>query len=241
MRCPNCATENTENSKFCMTCGTPLGASPVEAAPQALPEPPVHQPSAPSPPPPPGPPVVEQRAVTDESSSNPWLSQGAEPAPRPVVEPAVPVETPAPAVAPEAPAEPMSDFGPADPHGLQAHLLSMSEATRPHAEIPMLLSAQLLDDAETVLVAVPGLIGDVVGVAVVTDRRVLLVNGRRWNPVVEEFRLEPGLTVEGWQETDTAMLTFVADRIVRISKIVDKSLAFEAARVVREKVAAAPG
>lgn len=114
----------------------------------------------------------------------------------------------------------------------------MSEATRPHAELPILLASLLLQHAESVMVVVPGLIDDVVGVAVVTDQRVLLVNGRRWNPAAYEFRLGPGLVVEGWQDTDTAMLTIVAEESVRISAIVDKPLAFEAARVIRERVAA---
>ncbi|MBS1848950.1 MAG: zinc-ribbon domain-containing protein [Actinobacteria bacterium] len=142
----------------------------------------------------------------------------------------------------EAPPEPWEpDPGPADPHDFAAHLARMSDATRPHAEAPLLVASSLVEPDETVLVVVPGLIGDIVGVAMVTDRRVLLVNGRRWNPVVEAFPIDVSLSVEGWQDEQTAMLTFIADRLVRITAIVDKPLAFEVARVVRERVAASTG
>ncbi len=83
---------------------------------------------------------------------------------------------------------------------------------------------------------VPGLVDDVVGVAVVTDRRVLVVNGRQWRPFVADIPIETGLVVEGWQDETTAMLTFVAGTPVRLTAIVDKPLAFEAARIVREQV-----
>lgn len=250
MICPHCSAENTDDSKFCMSCGERL-----------VPDPSGERTDDPMVPPPP----------TAETASNPWLSEGTDaqsvppeptasplpsppvapspppvaPLPSPPVAPSPPVGTWSPAAPTEVDTEPVAPPDPppdpADPHGLAAHLARMSEATRPHAELPVLLASMLLDAAERVGVVVPGLVDDIVGVAVVTDRRVLIVNGRRWNPSISEFPIQAGLTVEGWQEADSAMLTFSADRTVRVTSIVDKPLAFEVARQVRERVAASPG
>jgi hypothetical protein len=246
MLCPNCSTENTEDAKFCMACGEPLAAE-VARPPVAAPAPPVAAPvppvSAPAPPVatvPPAPPT------DGRSGSNPWLpdqptaeAQSAPPGADPILDVPTPATGEPPATTPGGPpSRPGSpEPGPPDPHGLDGQLARMSDATRPHAELPLLLASLLLTGSEAVTVVVPGLIDDIVGVAVVTDQRVLLVNGRRWNPAAYEFRIGPGLVVEGWQDADTAMLTFVAEESVRISAIVDKPLAFEAARVIRERVA----
>lgn len=244
MLCPSCSTENTEDSNFCMTCGEPLAAPRVDVVEDPRPEPPADD------------------APVTENEPNPWLAVDEDapavgaaplpPPPEPAPErpmpappepapsaPPAPVEPPPPA--PEPPVQPEMDFGPADPRALADQLARMSPATRPHAEVPLLVASAMLDDSESVLVVVPGLIGDIVGVAVATDRRVLLVNGRRWSPVVVEIPIAANLRVEGWQDADSAMLTFVGDRTVRISGIVDKPLAFEVARVVRERVAASAG
>ena len=128
------------------------------------------------------------------------------------------------------------DTGPADPHGLGRQLDRIGDATRSHAELPTLIAGAHLRLSEEVDVIVPGLIDGVVGVAVVTNERVLLVNGRRWRPVVIDLPIAPGLTVEGWQDESTAMLTFSGEQIARIESVVDKSLAFYAARIIREHV-----
>ncbi len=247
MQCPNCSTENSDDSKFCMACGHALQqTAPVEAAAPpppvevAVPPAPVEAAAPPAPveaavPPPPVQPDVQEAGP----AANPWLADTAGPDgagavdPEPATPPIPPVTEPADVVVQDAPAA-----GSADPHGFEAHVARMSEATRPYAEVPVLLAAMVLSDSETVIVVVPGLIDEVVGVAVVTDRRVLLVSGRRWKPVVVEFAIAPGLTVEGWQDAQSAMLTFHAGHTARIAGIVDKPLAFEAAGVVRDRVAA---
>lgn len=275
MRCQNCSTENSEDSKFCMACGSSLSQPTPEPAPPAVQAPPpaetpVDQPVTPPPPPvvsepappapdwsatPPAPPVSDPPPAAD----NPWLAADQVPGPEPAtaavapappdaaVPPAPPGEAPTPPVevdgippvpetGPDAAPVPGAP-GPADPHGLEAHVARISDTTRPFVEAPLLVAATLLDPEETVAVVVPGLIDEVVGIAIVTDRRVLLVDTRRWNPRVTEVAIEPELRVDGWQDADSAMLTFVSDDTVRISGIVDKPLAFEAARIVRESVA----
>lgn len=129
------------------------------------------------------------------------------------------------------------DTGPADPQGLAHQLARISDATRSHAEIPTSILGALLRSTEEVTVLVPGLIDQVVGVVAITNERVLLVNGRRWRPVVIDLPIVAGLTVEGWQDEHTAMLTFTGETVARIESIVDKELAFEAARIVREHLA----
>ncbi len=106
--------------------------------------------------------------------------------------------------------------------------------------MPLHLAATLLRATEEVDVVTPGIIDGVVGVLVVTNERVLIVNTRRWTPVVVEEPIKPGLEVEGWQDESTAVLTFRGDATSRVEAIVDKPLAFEAARIVRERVAVAP-
>ncbi len=286
MLCPNCSTENTDDSKFCMTCGERLAAgvgvgasgedgpdaaavvadpgeepATVLAAPDADPAPVADAATAdtgnpwlPDAPPPPRGAVAEP----DEAESPapplppPPADQGSPPAPPEGVPPSLLASSPsAAAPVPESDAASLNDVpappiepspgvpgDPNDPHGLGAQLDRMSEATRPHAEVPTLIAAALLGAAESVSVIVPGLLGDVVGVLVVTDHRVLLVSGRRWKPEIHELEFEPDLLVEGWQEADTAMLTFNGDPSLRISAIVDKPLAFEAARLIRERAAA---
>lgn len=212
--------------------------APVESA---APQPPV-APPAPvdpvAPPPPAAPPPPDAAGAPGSDDANPWLDDGAaapQDAPPAGDAPATPAAAPVPTHAPPAVG---AETASPDPHGLATHLARMGEATRPYAEVPVLLAALLLHESETVIVVVPGLIDEEVGVAVVTDRRVLLVNGRRWNPVVSEFAIAPGLTVDGWQDAETAMLTFNAGHSTRLSAIVDKPLAFEAAGVVRDRVAA---
>jgi hypothetical protein len=146
-----------------------------------------------------------------------------------------PIAIPEPQAA--APQPIVMDTGPADPHGLAHQLARIGDTTRPHAELPTLLAGSHLRLSEEVMVIVPGLIDSVVGVVVVTSERVLLVNGRHWRPVVIDLPFAPGLTVHGWQDESTAMLTFEGEQTARIESIVDKELAFDAARIVREHVA----
>ncbi len=49
------------------------------------------------------------------------------------------------------------------------------------------------------------------GAMALTDRRLLIVNAREWNPDVMPVGLEPGLTVQGWQDGGSAALVFARD------------------------------
>ena len=155
---------------------------------------------------------------------------------------AAPATTPVAPVAPQAAATPpkpapvVMDSGPADAHGIARLLDLLSPATRPHAEMAALIAASHLAADERAEILVPGVIDGVVGVLVVTAGRVLLANGRQWSPVIVEFAIAPGLTVEGWQDETYAQLTFEADQMARIEAILDKQLAFDAARIVRERI-----
>lgn len=321
MRCPECDTENTDDSKFCMTCGTSLrdvvaasvaepavdggtaavaesghsepaevsSPAPSDVVPEANPwlpseatgDPAVVEPAEPAPAPPvdeapapPAPPVDEAPAppaplgaplpppppdgsgalppppgaqawtppppqsglptslVPPAGSTPPWQ---ADPPPPGSLDP---IEIPVPPAAPPAPITMV--VGPADPHGLAGQLARIGDQTRAHAEGPLHLAASLLRLPEEVDVVVPGLIDGVVGILVVTNERALLVNTRRWTPVVVDLPIAPGLKVDGWQDEHTAVLTLTGDQVARIEAIVDKPLAFEAARIIRERVAAAP-
>ena len=101
----------------------------------------------------------------------------------------------------------------------------------------MLVAAALLDDAEIVECAVAGDFEGQPAAAVLTDRRVLLVNERPWVPSVVILSLDPSLAVHGWQDDRTASLTFVCDgRQHLVQQIRDKQLAIEVAGRIRQRV-----
>lgn len=81
-----------------------------------------------------------------------------------------------------------------------------------------------------------GRMGGEPAAVVLTGRRLMLVNERAWTPVVVILTVDPGLTVQGWQDSRTASLTFVADdgQYV-IEQILDKGLAVEIAGRIRNK------
>ncbi|MEZ5165051.1 MAG: hypothetical protein R2695_00675 [Acidimicrobiales bacterium] len=76
----------------------------------------------------------------------------------------------------------------------------------------------------------PGAVG-------LTDRRLLIVNTREWEPDVLPVVLDPGLEVKGWQDDRHAALLFTRDgHELVIDQIIDRSAAQEIATGVRFRV-----
>ena len=140
------------------------------------------------------------------------------------------------------PADELQPAAPADasdPHGLGAAVARLDLAAVEHAVVPLAVCSVLLDDDEVVAAA---LIGDMLGqpaAMVLTGRRVLVANGRRWRPVVDSFPLAPGLGVRGRHDGGVAAVTLLDDeRLVTVDGVGDVAAATRFAEMVRSRAGA---
>ena len=129
-------------------------------------------------------------------------------------------------------------LAPSDPHRLGQAVAQLGMFSKRAGRICFGIVGALLDGDEVVDVLVQGRFGGEDGVAVATDRRVLLVNDREWKPDVQSLPYVPGLVVKGWQDERTASLVFEFEgRTTTIEQIGDRELAQRVATVVRTRVA----
>jgi hypothetical protein len=125
-----------------------------------------------------------------------------------------------------------------DPHGLAPLVGRLSPGSLRTGKVALGILSVLLETGETASALVQGQYQSHPAVAVLTDRRILLVNEHEWAPDVREIRIEPDLKVQGLQDERTASLTFITGGVgVTISLIADRPLAHEMARLVRARVA----
>lgn len=207
-----------------------LGRSPF-AAPAGPP------PTAPAPSAAPGPaPAGDHGPFTAPTAPAPeWSHQAprAEPYPDPRYEPppAAPHTPPHAAAAPS----PASASRPVpDPHGLSAAVARLRPEDQEAAAVPISVVGALLQADEVVLAAVTGQMLGHPAVVVLTTRRVLVVNGRRWQPIVDVFDVGPDLVVRGRHDRDVAALSFAdASRLSTVDAITEVSLAVELAERIR--------
>lgn len=134
---------------------------------------------------------------------------------------------------------PVSEPGPpssADPHGLTGALARISPEVVDRAAVPLAVVSVLLDDDEVVESAV---VGEMLGhpaAVVVTARRAVVANGRRWSPVVDVFEVDASLDVRGRHDGGVAAITLMdRDRIVTVDGIADVALAMHFADRVRAR------
>jgi hypothetical protein len=111
--------------------------------------------------------------------------------------------------------------------------------TRRSGRVAFAVLGAVLDDGEVVEVLVPGRFHGESGALALTDRRIVAVNDREWKPDVEFVDLEPGLTVQGWQDDRNASLVFTArdGRSTTVDQIHERELAQRIATLVRGRVA----
>lgn len=257
VECEACGAANRSGAKFCLSCGTPLPTEPADrpAVPRSDPGP-ISDAAA----------DTEADAAADAAATasssgaadpNPWLASVSAPsgpppapvlpAPAQAVEPGVEpgplgaglptdVATGAPTPTPPVPSAPVAP-APDDPHGFASAAKRLRQ-TSLQAGFPALAVASIsLHDDEQVQVLVQGVIGGLWGVALLTDRRVLLVTPRLWTPDRITLDIEPGLTVKGWAEGPFASLTFDNGRAVHlVEQITDTILAVELANRLRAEV-----
>jgi hypothetical protein len=149
---------------------------------------------------------------------------------------------PTPQVAPVLPPEPDLGDELVDPWALGPAVARMSAAARRGGAVSLGILTTVLVEGEVVEVVVQGTYQHQPAVAVLTDRRVVVVNQRRWRPDVRSIAVDRELVVQGWQDERQATLVFAADgRSVVVSGIDDRPLARDLARQAREMVAARGG
>lgn len=121
-----------------------------------------------------------------------------------------------------------------DAHGLAAAVARLRPDAADAAAVPISVSGALLVRDEVVLGAVTGQMLGHPAVVVLTNQRVIIVNGRRWQPIVDIFTLEPDLMVRGRHDRDVASLTFAqGDQLSTIDAISEVALAVELAERIR--------
>ncbi len=98
-----------------------------------------------------------------------------------------------------------------DTAGLGAAIGQLGNASRKLGKSAFMVLACRLDADEQVELLVQGRFLGAAGVMALTDRRLLIVNAREWNPDVMPVGLEPGLTVKGWQDGGSAALVLARD------------------------------
>lgn len=115
-----------------------------------------------------------------------------------------------------------------DPHGLAAAVARMRPEDADAAVTPIAVAGALLGARELVESVAAGQMLGHPAVIVLTDRRVLVVNGRRWQPIVDAFELGPDLVVRGRHDRHVALLTFSDhSRLSTVDGITDVALAME--------------
>ena len=121
-----------------------------------------------------------------------------------------------------------------DPHGLSAAVGRLRPDDQERAAVPISVCGALLQHDEVVLAAVTGQMLGHAAVVVLTTRRVLVVNARRWQPIVDVFDVGPTLTVRGRHDRDVAALTFSDEtRLSTVDGIGEVGLAVELAERIR--------
>ncbi len=185
----------------------------------------------------PAPSVVDRPSVV-----GPVIAPVPAPEPPPSTEAAAAGKPAASAAAPGtlAPPEPESPVGLVDPHGIDVCLARLSPSSQMASRVALAIAAATLDPGEQVELLVQGLYQNHAGVAILTDRRVVLVNDHEWAADRRVVAITPDLVVQGWQDEQTASLIFVTEGVsATISLISDRLLAQEFAQKTRARVAEA--
>ena len=154
--------------------------------------------------------------------------------------PPTPVAAPSPSPSPMPPRADADVFGSrtppplADANGLAAAIARLRPEAQEEAAIPFSVCGALLAPSEIVMVAVNGQMLGHSAIVVLTNQRVLVINARRWQPIVDVFAIGPELVVRGRHDRDVASLTFSeGPRLSTVDGISEVGLAVELADRLR--------
>ncbi|NIT97829.1 MAG: hypothetical protein GWM91_21450 [Actinobacteria bacterium] len=124
--------------------------------------------------------------------------------------------------------------GVTDPFGIGSAVGRLSGGARTKGHAAFMVLACALEPGEGAQLVVQCRYNGAAGAVALTDRRLLVVNAREWEPDVTTVDLEPGLTVKGWQDGNHAALVFEReDDEVVVDRIADSAVAQEIAAAVR--------
>jgi hypothetical protein len=122
----------------------------------------------------------------------------------------------------------------ADQHGLDVAVSRLRPEDQERARVPLSVCGALLAPGEQVLGAVTGQMLGRPAAVVVTRTRVLVVNDRRWQPIVDIFPIDERLQVRGRHDRQVAALSFADDeRLSMVDGISDVEIAIDLAEAVR--------
>lgn len=122
----------------------------------------------------------------------------------------------------------------ADQHGLDVAVSRLRPEDQERARVPLSVCGALLVPGEQVLGAVTGQMLGRPAAVVVTRTRVLIVNDRRWQPIVDIFPIDERLQVRGRHDRHVAALSFADDeRLSMVDGITDVEIAIDLAEAVR--------
>ena len=124
-----------------------------------------------------------------------------------------------------------------DPHGLGEAVARLSPGARKAGNAAFAVLSVMLEEGERVESVVQCRYRGVDGALALTDRRLLAVNAREWDPDVTPIGLEPGLSVQGWQDERRAALVFGRDgQELVVDRIADRGIAQQLAASIRARV-----
>lgn len=123
----------------------------------------------------------------------------------------------------------------ADQHGLDVAVARLRTEDQERARVPLSVCGALLEPGEQVLGAVTGQMLGRPAAVVVTRSRVLVVNDRRWQPIVDIYPIDDSLTVRGRHDRHVAALSFAdAERLSMVDGISEVELAVDLAWAIRD-------
>jgi hypothetical protein len=125
-----------------------------------------------------------------------------------------------------------------DPHGVGAAATRLTGGSRRTGKVALAVLGAVLAEGDRVTMVVQGGVRGHAGVAALLPDRVVLVNERQWKPDVVVLPIDASLTVQGWQDERSAVLTFIVeDRHEVVERIIDRGLAIEMAQRIRYQIA----
>ncbi len=122
-----------------------------------------------------------------------------------------------------------------DSHDFDKAVARLRSEEIERARVSLTVCGALLERSERVRCVVTGQMLGCPAAVVLTDRRVLVVNERRWRPIVDIYALGPELSVRGRHDGHVAALSFSDDaRLSMVDGIGEVELAVALAKATRE-------
>jgi hypothetical protein len=144
--------------------------------------------------------------------------------------PSAPLPPPAAPVAPQP--------APYDPHAIGAAAARLSGSTKKSSRVVLGILSVLLEPGELVECLVGGKVHDLDGLLVLTDRRLLVLNDRPFQPDQLTIPVDQAVSVRGEATGNTATITVQREQsYAQLTRVSDVQLAQEFAQRIRGRAA----